>query len=269
MHVVIILALIFISTVFSFCCTPFLSAVICMILPEKAASFIVLNLPHLLILLLIAISCPLVLKKGIMRLFTDAPHFRPAVFLVPFAVTFAVLTLSLAFLPVKLNEAVLSERVILFTLSIVIIPLQCLCEELVTRAMLARIFLYEKLEASWLKALAISLAGATVFALLHTAASTAAYFYYFLFGFLSCFAGIRLSGFEAGLGVHAANNLFIALVMNSSSSPYNTDSIFTLEGETSIAVCIIQLVLIFLLSALIDIGGSNLWQRKNAISQEN
>lgn len=269
MHVVIILALIFISTVFSLCCTPFLSAVICMILPEKAASFIVLNLPHLLILLLIAISCPLVLKKGIMRLFTDAPHFRPAVFLIPFTVTFAVLSLSLAFLPVKLNEAILSERIILFTLSIVIIPLQCLCEELVTRAMLARIFLYEKLEAIWVKALAISLAGATIFALLHTSASTAAYFYYFLFGFLSCYAGIRLSGFEAGLGVHVANNLFIALVMNSSSSPYNTDSIFTLEGETSIALCIIQLVIIFLLSAFIFLGGSNLWQRKSAISQEN
>lgn len=60
--------------------------------------------------------------------------------------------------------------------------------------------------------------------------------YYFSFGIFLAFITVRDNSLELAMGVHAANNLFVALILNSPNSALPSPSIFTFSRPASISL---------------------------------
>lgn len=117
--------------------------------------------------------------------------------------------------------------------AVLVFPIQSSAEELFFRGYLLQGL--GRLTGQWLL-----LAGLTglVFALLHIEnPEVGAEFwlvmaFYFVFGVALALITLRDNGLELALGVHAANNLFTALVANFKGSAVESPSIFTAAGFT-------------------------------------
>lgn len=111
-------------------------------------------------------------------------------------------------------------------LILIITPIQTTSEELLMRAIPARLFRKGKLVSSTKAMLLVSLFTALLFTLPHlsnqemhhASQKTAVILYYALFGFGGTFISLKTNGFEPSLGIHAANNLYIALICNYTNS---------------------------------------------------
>lgn len=227
----------FISLVAALSTAPFASS-LSLVLPQtRALSFILLNLPHLVCLAVLVLAIHTVLRSTVARMMS--PSFSFTEVLKSFALTFLVLTVYAMIRQegvYQREEA--GERLVLFFLVVLITPLQCLAEELMTRVLVARVFLPSKLESPWLKRLAVSGICGLVFLLLHLANSEFTMigttgllaFYYFLHSFLVTLLCLSLGGFETGLGIHCANNIFTAIVLNYTGSVYDTANLFITPG---------------------------------------
>jgi membrane protease YdiL (CAAX protease family) len=117
--------------------------------------------------------------------------------------------------------------------AVLLFPLQSSAEELFFRGYLLQ-GLGLRLRSRWLLAIITGL----IFAALHIEnPEVGSEFwlvmgFYFLFGLALALFTLRDNGLELALGIHAANNLFTALVANFKGSAVESPSIFTASGFT-------------------------------------
>lgn len=111
-------------------------------------------------------------------------------------------------------------------LVLLITPIQTTSEEFLMRAIPSRLFKKGKLVTTTKSILLVSLFTALLFTLphltnqemQHATQKSAVLFYYVLFGFGGTFISLKTKGFEPSIGIHAANNLYIALICNYTNS---------------------------------------------------
>jgi membrane protease YdiL (CAAX protease family) len=115
--------------------------------------------------------------------------------------------------------------------ALIFIPLQTSAEELFFRS-----YLLQGLGLRLRSPLVLSVLSGLAFALPHFAnPEVAASFalvmsFFFIFGFALALITLRTEGAEVALGVHAANNLFTALIANFKGSAIETPALFTASG---------------------------------------
>ncbi len=126
----------------------------------------------------------------------------------------------------QLYSADIQDLLHMIPLVLIITPIQTTSEEFLMRAIPSRLFRKGKLVSRTKGILLVSLFTALLFTLphlsnremLYATQKSAVIFYYALFGFGGTFISLKTKGFEPSLGIHAANNLYIALICNYTNS---------------------------------------------------
>lgn len=114
------------------------------------------------------------------------------------------------------------QRVALLPLVLLLTPIQTTAEELLFRIIPARTFFKGQLPSKKASILLSSTLTCILFTVPHLSNrelfaaqnKAATILYYAIFGFVVTYISIKAKGFEPALGLHAANNLFIALFCN-------------------------------------------------------
>ncbi len=191
-------------------------------------AYLTANAPFLAMALGLVTVRTAILHTSFTALVTDHPRFRFSLFFTSAGVYFATNALFLVFSLLfddasymQVSASGLSRLLILF-LVLVLTPLQTSCEELLFRVLVVRTALHSRGPYVLKAKLSASLLSAAFFMLPHlgnrevTAAQSQGIvlLYYALFGFLVTYLCLQAGGFEISLAVHAANNLFIALICN-------------------------------------------------------
>lgn len=136
-------------------------------------------------------------------------------------------------------------------LVLIITPLQTTSEELLMRAIPSRLFKKGKLVRTTKSIILVSLFTALLFTLPHLAnqemrhasQKSAVILYYALFGFGATFISLKTKGFEPSIGIHAANNLYIALICNYTNSSLPSRPLILSTGPVGTFWDVLQLVL--------------------------
>lgn len=122
------------------------------------------------------------------------------------------------------------ELLVFAIFALILIPIQTSAEEVFFRGYLLQ-WIGLRLKNKW----ALSVLNGVLFFLPHTANPEMAVdsllvgLGYFVFGFVFTLATVQDNGMELALGVHAANNLFIALFANYTITALPSPSLFTIQ----------------------------------------
>lgn len=233
------------------------------LIPAPYAAFINLNIPHLIIILAVVAGCHIFLKQDIRPLIQDKPINNKSwiVFIEAFVVTAAVLIFSdLMTNGLSFNSSAIGKRITFLLLSLVLVPIQCLGEELWTRSLPLHFIMGPSLQVGTKprKVIAVAICG-LIFALLHLAnpefqeegANVALLIsWYFLFGAAASALAIWDGSFMAPWAIHSANNLHGALVIGYAASPYKTAPLFMRQGSAPVIEAMTTMTVIFTALAL-------------------
>ena len=136
-------------------------------------------------------------------------------------------------------------------LVLIITPTQTTSEEFLMRAIPSRLFRKGKLVTTTKGILWVSLFTALLFTLphlsnremQHASQKSAVILYYALFGFGGTFISLKTKGFEPSIGIHAANNLYIALICNYTNSSLPSRPLILSTGAVGTYWDVLQLAL--------------------------
>ncbi len=190
------------------------------------------NAPFLMMALGILVANKLLLQCSLTTLVTDSHAFRVPLFFKSFGVYIGVLAV---FLIVDLfihpgyysiGLGTWDQKLLMVIPTLLITPIQTGCEEILFRVLPMRLLFKGKLPRNTSKAAAASLLTMVLFSFAHLANREFAHaqgqlyvlLFYAAFGFFVTFLSLKTGGFELALAVHAANNLFIALICNYEAS---------------------------------------------------
>lgn len=224
---------------------------------QEASSYIGLHIPYITLFLALLFGTRYIMNSSLSELVSDNPggiRWKYAIkcgflYLAVMAAAQLCMAADTAWAGLPLDEwASFLLPVIIMT------PLQALSEEILFRALPARLAYGRSLPNTPLKAIPLTAAGAFIFMLPHLgnsevqAASSAIIpaLYYFLWGALAMLLSIATDGFEAPIAMHIANNLFIALIVNYSSSSMPTKALFLTSGTTT-AFTLVEAAVVFIL----------------------
>jgi membrane protease YdiL (CAAX protease family) len=211
-----------------------------------------LNLILLFLLLLYFIKR--ILRVELIRYLTDSSKFRWSLFFNSFLIWFGVITISAFLLFIFKRDLFVFQkapfRFLFIAAALCLTPLQAFSEELLFRTTIWRM-----LEDRVSNKRIISFFGALLFSLAHLFNKELFYYdqkyfilaYYFMSGFLFMEITIRSRGTESTLGAHIANNLFIAIFLNYTSSSLISESFFIQKYP----IIEIDFLILFICSALI------------------
>jgi len=202
------------------------------ILQSLGIPYLTANAPFVAMAMGFLLAKQLLLKQPLLALVTDHPRFRTALFVRAFLLYFVSATLFLVvdlvlhphyYQPLTHSGGTF---LLLFPLVLMFTPLQTSIEELVFRMLPVRVINKNQLRQPMLRQLGTCLISSVLFAAPHlgnrevaiASSRTVVILYYALFGFVVTSLCMKHQGFEIALAVHAANNLFVALVCNSPAS---------------------------------------------------
>jgi len=188
-------------------------------------------LPFLFALVALMLSIKYVHKRPILSLFTARSHFDWTRYFFAFGVWFVVLSAILA-LGIATTDEINwnlnpSTFVMLVGISLVLFPIQTAAEEAFFRGWLLQGIGKRIKHAGW-----SILFTAIIFGVLHGAnpevekIGYGVFAYYIISGvFLGIIAHLD-DGLELGMGYHAANNLFAAVILTNNWQVFHTDAMF-------------------------------------------
>lgn len=187
--------------------------------------FFIVIAPYLLTFIALLLSSNFLLRTKIRKLITgerDKLNLRFA-FLV-FAIYFLAegIFSLIGIRDIELSPSTLKEKLMMFLPILILIPMQSIVEEVIYRVLPLRIIYKNNPPKTLLGSLPIILVSGVLFLIPHLANqeirmnsdSILAMIYYVLWGALAMALSIYTGGFEAPIAMHAANNLFIAYIVN-------------------------------------------------------
>ncbi len=205
------------------------------------------------------ISIRYIARMRVVQFTTDSPTFRYRMAFFAGLIFFAVLFISEGVLYLMdpgsyqlIFQEQWTQRLVSLPLILLLIPFQAACEELLFRCLPERV-ICGKIPTSWTMRLVLCTVSALLFILPHLAnpdlaASNrplAVITFYALFGFLAMGSAMLTGGFEVAIGIHAANNLFTALVCNYPDSPLPSVPLALSIGKIDTYSSCVQLLLAF------------------------
>ncbi len=236
---------------------------------EILQAYLVANIPFFAMAFGLYLSMRFLMRTTVKHIITDKKNLDWILMLYSAAAYLAVaalFTLAHALLqPEKfqLYSGDIQDLLVMIPLVLIITPIQTTSEEFLMRCLPSRLFKKGRLVANTKSILLVSLFTALLFTLphlsnqemQHASQKAAVIFYYALFGFGATFISLKTKGFEPSIGIHAANNLYIALICNytnsslpsrpliSSTAPVGTfwDGIQLLLGLGSVTVVLYRM----------------------------
>jgi membrane protease YdiL (CAAX protease family) len=195
---------------------------------EPVKTYLEANAPFFAIALGLFVSVRLLLKTNLKTLATDKPRFNFSLALQCGSLYALICLLFLLISSIAKPQDYrfllqdFPQKLLLLPFVLLITPLQTTSEEFLLRCLPVRIFSRGKFLKKRQHILIISGLSALFFCLPHLSNQELAFgsnqvavlSYYLLFGFGGTYLSILSDGFEVSMGIHAANNLFIALVCN-------------------------------------------------------
>lgn len=163
---------------------------------------------------------------------------------------------------ISVDATPFSDKLKLVVPILILTPMQALSEEILFRALPARLVFNDRLEKNTLKSNLLIILSGVLFLIPHlknpevSSSFLFSSLYYFTWGSLAMALSLWTDGFEAPVAMHIANNLYIALIVNYSGSSMPTHALFINNRELSpisslIEACIV-FIAIFLFSLLME-----------------
>lgn len=155
------------------------------------------------------------------------------------------------------NSVPLNDRIIMILLVLLITPLQSALEELLFRAMLLKGLIGKYDASNKVKTMIACIVCGLIFLAVHLrnpeieAYKSFAIIYYFTFGFASAFITLYFKTVEISIALHIANNLFVGLISNYSSSALKTLSFFSEVDNSAHYFDLVIVLLMFITTYLI------------------
>jgi hypothetical protein len=223
------------------------------------------NAPFLAMALGIVVSGKLLLTSSPRSLITDHSTFRFALF---FKSMGAYLLAAMLFLLLGLmaepeayttSDASALEHLMLLPLVLVLTPIQTSSEEVVFRVFPIRAVQGEKLRRGAMRNVLACVLSAILFTSPHLSnrelgsaeSPTLVLVFYALFGGLVTALSIATGGFEPALAIHAANNLFVALICNYQGSSLPSLPLLTTTKAIGTPMDLLQLIIGLLMVFLV------------------
>lgn len=241
------------SILFTLACWLVLGFNLVYLLKDCTSAYIVANLPFFALAAGLLFSLRFILHTDLSTLLTDHDTIQMRTLWSGF---FAYLgTHMLFFLFTYLKDAThfaynpvpIVTRIGFIAIALIVTPIQTTGEEFLFRILPVRFIQGSTLKRSWL----VSVLSAALFVLPHlsnqevsqSANRVIVLLYYAIFASTVTFLSLRSGGFEVAVGVHAANNLFVAIFANYSHSSLPSHSLFiSLRPPGSIAD-LVQLIM--------------------------
>ncbi|MDC7229766.1 MAG: type II CAAX endopeptidase family protein [Sphaerochaetaceae bacterium] len=215
------------------------------------------NAPFLAMALGIVVSWKLLLTTSPRSLITDHSTFRLILF---FKSMGAYLLVAMLFLLLGLmvepeaystSDASILEHLMLLPLVLVLTPIQTSSEEVVFRVFPIRVVQGEKLRRGAMRNVLACVLSAILFTAPHLSNRelgsaenpTLVLVFYALFGGLVTALSIATGGFEPALAIHAANNLFVALICNYKGSSLPSLPLLTTTKAIGTPLDLLQLII--------------------------
>ena len=198
---------------------------------DSNTQLILIMLPFAFALCALVLSIRYVHKRPVLSIFTARERFDWKRYFLAFGVWLTILVILLAIMAVTSNQVLWnlnpSTFFMLVAISCVMFPLQTATEEVFFRGLLFQGIGKRLKHAGW----SILITG-IIFGLLHGAnpeidkIGYGIFAYYILSGvFLGVIAHLD-DGLELGMGYHAANNMFAAIVLTNEWQAFQTDAMF-------------------------------------------
>jgi membrane protease YdiL (CAAX protease family) len=199
---------------------------------ELLKAYLVANIPFFAMAFGLYLSLRFLMRTTVKHIITDKKRIDWILMLYSggaYLAVAALFTLAHALLQpqqFQLYSGNMDDFLKMVPLVLIITPIQTTSEEFLMRAIPSRLFKKGKLVTRNRSILLVSLFTALLFTLphltnqemQHASQKTAVMFYYALFGFGGTFISLKTKGFEPSIGIHAANNLYIALICNYTNS---------------------------------------------------
>lgn len=223
-------------------------------------AYLVANAPFLIMASGLLVSIKVCMRTNFSALVTDRKKldwivvFRSARVYLMVLVLFTVLSALVKPHYFRLNHTSPVSLLVMVPFVLILTPLQTTAEELLMRIIPSRLFTKGKLPTKTASMILISLFTALLFTLPHlgnreiSAASNivAVILYYVLFGFAPTLISLQAGGFEPSIGIHAANNLYIALICNYTNSSLPSHSLILSHAPVGTFWDVLQLSLALL-----------------------
>ena len=226
-------------------------------LPGVLQGYITVHIPFLLLFLGLLIGSNLIMKRRLRDILSPRSGFRWR-----YAAASAAIYLALSILitlthigTIRVSNAPLAERLIFILPVLLLTPMQAVSEEIVFRALPARIAYGEELPSSPLMALPFTIIAGLLFLIPHlgnpevmlSEDALLPMLYYFLWGAMAAYLAMETGGFEAPSAMHAANNLYVALVVNYPGSAMPTEAALIDSTATSSIITLLSAIAAFLI----------------------
>ena len=204
--------------------------------------------------------------KGIREtLLIGREELETAPFFCSFIPFLAISSLSLLFMDdMKVNESGIAVILSYASASLVLIFFQVLSEELLFRALVYRIFIFDGKYSNVVTLILSSV----LFTIMHLGNADFSgadekwivLLYYFISSLTLMALGIITGGFESSIGFHYANNLFVAVIENKEKTKASlpSEAIFISDGNLDMARSLLILIVI----SIITLFCALLWRRK-------
>ena len=225
---------------------------------DSLADYLLMNTPHLVLFAAIFLSARWILHTPVRLLATDRPRFSWKLTALSFVASFIVLILvniPMFFISdVHFFSGVWKARLLL-PFILVITPIQTAAEELFFRVLPARLVYRGKMEIENGPMLLLSAVSGILFVLPHLSNNEISMvdnvvtllFYYFLFGFGAMYISLYTRGFECAFGMHAAINMFTALILGYEGGSLMTAPLFIAENMVDPIYDNVALILLFII----------------------
>ena len=220
-----------------------------------------LILPFVFSLLALVLSAKFIHKWSIKSLFTTADRFDWKRFFLSFVLWGSILSIFLIIITFRTGKVFWnfnsSTFLPLLLISMILIPIQTTCEEVLFRSYLMKGFT-RSFGKTWI---AVLVSG-VLFGLMHSSnpeiesIGMIAMVYYIFTGIFLSILAWKDNGLELSMGYHAINNIFSALILTNDWQAFQTDALFKDYNEPSfgwdslLTVFIIQPLLVFLFGKL-------------------
>lgn len=181
------------------------------------------------------------------------PYFFITIFISLFyLIIYMIIANVIGYKVVVYNSIPFNKRIIMIILVLLITPLQSALEELLFRAMLLKGIVGKYDASNKIKTIIASFVCGLLFLAVHLgnpeidAYKSFALMYYFTFGFASAFMTLYFKTVEISIALHIANNLFVGLISNYSSSALKTLSFFSEIDNAAHYFDLVIILLIFI-----------------------
>ena len=149
----------------------------------------------------------------------------------------------LSFRTIHIDPSPIKEKLIYIIPVLLLTPMQAAAEELFFRALPARLVYHNNLPKSQKEGIPTSIVSGFLFLIPHlgnpevvkSRSGIIAIIYYFLWGAAAMALALYTDGFEMPIAMHAANNIYCALIVNYRGSAMPTKAIF-IDGAASSSI---------------------------------